>query len=225
MIEPRKNQSGKRMWPFSEISLPWATWWSDAANLVLLVCLLGGVLATFVIIRATNVKEHHWENDRRASQKEIARLQALTAWRNVLPEQHQKLVAELSKMVTPPQAGRTVIIAWIKNDPESLWYSSQIFKVFEDAGWPIIRYEARTYTWSIIWGLRIPDIEKTRDAAPLANNAISELRRILTDADIQFSSEAVPPPAEVNFATPPKMTVTVIPPILVMVGSRPLPSP
>jgi hypothetical protein len=66
-----KNQSGKRMWPFADVSLEWATWWGEAANITLIICLLGGVLATFAIVRTTNVKEHHWDALREKAKKEF----------------------------------------------------------------------------------------------------------------------------------------------------------
>jgi hypothetical protein len=78
-MEPRKNQSGKRMWPFSEISLPRAAWVYDAANLLLLCSLIAGVIATFVIVNTGNVKEHYWDIDRRASSERIAQLNNETA--------------------------------------------------------------------------------------------------------------------------------------------------
>ena len=61
------------MWPFSDISLEWATWWGELANIALLVCLIGGVLATFAIVRTTNVKEHHWDSLRSQAKTEFDR--------------------------------------------------------------------------------------------------------------------------------------------------------
>jgi hypothetical protein len=63
-----------QMWPFSEMSLSTATLVGTAANWILLACLLGGVLSTFVIVKATDVKEEHWDNARRQSQERIAEL-------------------------------------------------------------------------------------------------------------------------------------------------------
>ena len=48
------------MWPFEGLSLSAAGAWSDAASLVLVACFLVGAVATFVLIRTTNVREHYW---------------------------------------------------------------------------------------------------------------------------------------------------------------------
>ena len=69
-----KTQSGKRMWPFSEMSLDSASLWGDIANLTLLCSLVVGVISTFVIVRTENVKEHHWDIDRQHSSERIAEL-------------------------------------------------------------------------------------------------------------------------------------------------------
>jgi hypothetical protein len=74
-----KNQSGKRMWTFSEMSLARAAWLYDAANIALLCSLIAGGIATFVIVRTGNVKEHHWDIDRMASSERIAQLNNETA--------------------------------------------------------------------------------------------------------------------------------------------------
>jgi hypothetical protein len=55
----KANRSGRAMWPFEGLSLPAATAWADAASVLLLVCVLAGLAAVFVFIRATNVKEHY----------------------------------------------------------------------------------------------------------------------------------------------------------------------
>lgn len=59
------------MWPFADVSLETATLWGEAANITLLICLLGGVLATFVIVRTSNVKEHHWDSLRVAAKQDF----------------------------------------------------------------------------------------------------------------------------------------------------------
>jgi hypothetical protein len=67
------------MWPFEGMSLSSATRWGDAANLVLIVCLIGGVIATFVIVRTSNIKEHHWDVHRIKSLEIISQLNNETA--------------------------------------------------------------------------------------------------------------------------------------------------
>jgi hypothetical protein len=78
----RKILSGKRMWPFSDMSLSTATRWFDVANLVLLGSLLFGILATFAIVRLGNVKEHHWDVLRDQSRERVAGLEAEAAKAN-----------------------------------------------------------------------------------------------------------------------------------------------
>ena len=74
-MPPKKNQSGRGMWPFEELSLSGATLLGDLANLALLVCLVGGVIATFVIVRTTNVKEKYWDIAREQSHERIKGLE------------------------------------------------------------------------------------------------------------------------------------------------------
>jgi hypothetical protein len=63
------------MWPFSEMSLPVASLVGTIANWLLLASLVGGVLSTFVIVKATDVKEEHWADDRRKSNEKTADLE------------------------------------------------------------------------------------------------------------------------------------------------------
>ena len=70
------------MWPFADVSLETATLWGEAANIALLICLLGGVLATFVIVRTANVKEHHWDMLREQARIETGKTQGEAARAN-----------------------------------------------------------------------------------------------------------------------------------------------
>jgi hypothetical protein len=63
------------MWPFSEMSLEAASLWSDIANWSLIVCLIGGVLATLGIVQTTNVKERHWDSAREQSAERVKELE------------------------------------------------------------------------------------------------------------------------------------------------------
>src|SRR5436190_2055452 len=62
------------MWSFSDMSLPTATLVGSIANWTLLACLIGGVIATFFIVRAADIKEEHWAHDRSAANTRIAEL-------------------------------------------------------------------------------------------------------------------------------------------------------
>jgi hypothetical protein len=64
------------MGPFSEMMLEGASLWGDVANWTLLICLVGGVLATFGIVQTTNVKEHHWDVAREKSAERIKELES-----------------------------------------------------------------------------------------------------------------------------------------------------
>jgi len=58
------TQSANRMWPFSGMSLSTASLWFDVANYALVVSLVLGVIATFVIVRTVSIKESYWDVDR-----------------------------------------------------------------------------------------------------------------------------------------------------------------
>ena len=56
------------------MSLSAVTLIGSIANWALLACLLGGVLATFIIVQATDIKEEHWAEQRKHSNERIAEL-------------------------------------------------------------------------------------------------------------------------------------------------------
>lgn len=80
---------GRRMWPFSNMSLETATLWFDIANGVLLASLLFGVLSTFAIVRLGNVKEHHWDLAREQSRERVKGLELETAKANQKAEEER----------------------------------------------------------------------------------------------------------------------------------------
>ena len=49
-----------------------ANWWSDVANMVLVASLVVGVAATFVVVKAGNVKEAFWDKAREDAIKDIS---------------------------------------------------------------------------------------------------------------------------------------------------------
>jgi hypothetical protein len=63
------------MWPFSKLSLPWATFWYDIANIALLCSLIAGVISTFILVQAGHIKEHHWDIAREQSRERVATLE------------------------------------------------------------------------------------------------------------------------------------------------------
>jgi hypothetical protein len=171
-----KNQSGKRMWPFADVSLETATLWGEAANITLLVCLLGGVLATFVIVRTTNVKEHHWDAARDKSAREIAeltkqgdQLRKDTADANERAAEASQKAAEatleLTKLKTPrilSQEQREKMKACLSGGPTGRMFirpsmldsdgpafAKQLEEVFKEAGFDVAQWpEGPSLGWS-----------------------------------------------------------------------------
>jgi hypothetical protein len=65
------------MWWWS--SLQSAEHWADAANIALVLALLVGVVATYLIVSTTNVKEQYWAEARESSHLRITELESETA--------------------------------------------------------------------------------------------------------------------------------------------------
>jgi len=108
---PATNPLVKGMWPFQELSLSAATAWANAATVVLAACVLGSLLAAFVLVRANNVKQYRLEGGGPQSSERISTLetelgkaQAAIAEANQRAQQAQ---AELEKTkaarVTAPE--------------------------------------------------------------------------------------------------------------------------
>jgi hypothetical protein len=62
------------MWWWS--SLQSAERWADGANIALVLALLVGVIATYLIVKTTNVKERYWAESRETSQLRITQLES-----------------------------------------------------------------------------------------------------------------------------------------------------
>jgi hypothetical protein len=139
------------MWPFSEMPLSLAIWLYDLANFVLICSLVAGVIATFVIVKSGNVKEHHWDILRKEADERIAeanaraaeanriaegerlariKLEKEMAWRSLDSEQVAKLVSELNRF-----AGQPFEIITYPNDPEALSFSRELTDALAKAGW------------------------------------------------------------------------------------------
>ena len=73
---PTSNPPVRGMWPFQELSLSAATTWANAATVLFAACVLGGLVAAFVLIRASNVKEHRLEAAGAQSRERIGALEA-----------------------------------------------------------------------------------------------------------------------------------------------------
>jgi hypothetical protein len=138
------------MWPFSEMSLPVASLVGTIANWTLLVSLIGGVLSTFVIVKASDVKEDHWAEDRRISNERIAilnndaaRLQADNlALQTVLLPRHVGLIgiseeprAKIWFAGFERWAGTKALIQIAPGDPEAQNLANEIAIVLAKFGW------------------------------------------------------------------------------------------
>jgi hypothetical protein len=129
-------------------------WWSDVANNVLVASLIFGVVATFLIVKAGNVKEAHWDNDRRQSAERIAALSAQSdelrketaeanaraleaqlelerfkAPRNLNPEQQQRIIDKLAQFAGTP------FDLEVNPSPEPIEFLSQLAAILTSAGW------------------------------------------------------------------------------------------
>lgn len=150
-MPPQNSQPGRGMRLFSDMPLETANWLSDVANLVLLGSLIAGVLATFVVVQAGNVKEAHWDKAREEAVKAIAeanaraeeakavaegerlariKLEKEMAWRSLSGEQTASLVSAMHAF-----AGQLFTIATYPDDPEAVNFASDLVNTLVAAGW------------------------------------------------------------------------------------------
>jgi len=141
------------MWPFSDMSLSSATFWSDVANLALLSSLVVGVISTFFIVRLSHVKEHHWSELRRKSDEKIAeanargdeakneaikanverlKLEEKLSPRSLSPEQQETMRAALSRF----KGTKVDIIAYTEGStPDTFRLANALAVTFASASW------------------------------------------------------------------------------------------
>jgi hypothetical protein len=93
------------MWP----SLETASHIADVANVFFIASLVVGVVSTILIVWMANVKESHWDIDRRASAERIAELNNETAWL------HEKGRLTADAVVATAHAARDVAFAAQQN--------------------------------------------------------------------------------------------------------------
>ena len=167
------TQSANRMWPFSGMSLSTASLWFDVANYALVVSLVLGVIATFVIVRTVSIKESYWDVDRENAKERIATLAAETeASKAAIAEANARALeaqAQLAKFksprsMTPEQQSRISTklgifkgtrfdMAVLPGDPEAALFLGQISKTLQSSGWEWIEFAHPTgplqftYTW------------------------------------------------------------------------------
>lgn len=149
------------MWPFSEMGYSAAVWWSDVANVVLLISLVAGVISTFVIVQSGNVKEAQWSKDRTEAAERIA---SLTTRSNELRNETavaRKEAAEAQLALEKYKAPRKidgpaflaalqgkpkapVEIVFVRDDPECWQLAMQIRDWLKAADWEYMQPAAIT---------------------------------------------------------------------------------
>lgn len=119
------------MWP----SLATAERVFDWSNLVLIVSLSVGVVATLLVVWMGRVKEEYLARDLAASQERVAhaeletqRLRAAMAWRRVNSAQRAALVAALRG------SELTVWTSWVGRDPEATLFRNDVDAALREAG-------------------------------------------------------------------------------------------
>lgn len=118
-----------------------AVWWSNFANLLLIVSLAVGVLATIIIFRASNAKEQHLKLDIAVTADDAARAGLSTA----ITAAELRKIKEPRALSTPQQnriienlkpfSGTTFVVATYPGEPEPAAFSVAIAKTLEKAGW------------------------------------------------------------------------------------------
>jgi hypothetical protein len=106
MAPIKQQQPGKGMWPFQAMSLPTATAWADAASLALLACVLGAVVATFVLIQTAKVKEQRWSEAATQARQQVVTLQReLDGARAAATDANTRAAAAAKDELTRARAG------------------------------------------------------------------------------------------------------------------------
>ncbi|MGJ4915919.1 hypothetical protein ACQR10_13315 [Bradyrhizobium sp. HKCCYLRH2060] len=210
------------MWPFSEMSLSTASFIGTIANWGLLISLLGGVLSTFVIVKATDVKEEHWAEDRRRSDERIAEVESQSEQlrkdtalataraaeaelklaefrrgRTVGPSEADKIVAALE-----PFAGVKFDIGHAPTGREQWDFLWLLEPVFPKAGWVFVDWDGpqkfSKLNWTMTWhfygvaNVLNVSIELTPEHRSELLPAATALAKVLNDIGIVAQVEAAP---------------------------------
>jgi hypothetical protein len=118
------------------------------------------------------------EANKATEQERIARLemQAKFAWRTIPPD-----IAGKIRDALPPSPG-LVKLAYIANDPESLFLANQIAAILKAANWEFYP-EAETYYQRLFFDIIVPGPDSA---------AISGLRRAFNDSGVPVTTIDVP---------------------------------
>lgn len=135
-----------------------------------------------------------------AANLRAAEIEKLSAWRALSDTQRQRFVEALKAHPS------SVMIAWIANDPESLFFAQQLDVAFREAGWTVDG-EARTYSGVLWWEIDIPDTQTPE--------AVDVVRSAFAIAQVSFFKISLPQPSMSWGKTPPPQDSATI-----LVGSK-----
>lgn len=176
----RKNQSGIRMWSFSDMSLSAASKIGDIANIALLISLVAGVIATFVIVKTSDVKEHHWDALRDQARISIAdaNARALEAGQKAEEEKLErvKIEQEMLKQLRPRGFTKEQFDAFV---------STIKGKIKELTVYTLTDDEASRFGFTIMEALQKADV-KLYLAPPTVPTGLSMVRGIPTTGVILY---------------------------------------
>ncbi len=183
--------------------IPWfgSVWWRTNGGKASALLLIAGLAAEGItqvktnsisgqIIAFLNERAGRLEKEAADAKERAALIQRAAAWRRITSDQSDKLIQTLSKKKLK------VLIAWIGNDPESLFLADQFAGVFKEAEWGFTT-SARIYFRELFLGdIRIPSAG--------SQDAVQIVREALMNADIHFSTQDVPGADITSGATTPE---------------------
>jgi hypothetical protein len=146
------------MWllSFLDSSYERAIWWHDKADVVLVLALVIGVVATYVSIRTGNTKEEYLKGElaitnARAEEAIFAygKLKAQLTWRRLTPEQLKFIIDRASALKWP---NVILPIKVFPGDVESKFFAGEISKALTTAGIKT-RVDVLMYSGSIHTGI------------------------------------------------------------------------
>jgi hypothetical protein len=125
------SQGGTDMWPSEAV----ASRLYDMANIALIIVLIGGVVATSLVVWMGNVKEAYLKRHLADTQLETARLQQANIelqknvrGREITDQQHDQIIAATKGTKIPE------LVTYIARDPEAHWYGLSIVGLFQELG-------------------------------------------------------------------------------------------
>lgn len=207
--DTNKNRKAGRMWTPS-VSLELATRISDGANVVFLMSLIVGLFSTMLIIVMANVKESHWDRERRESNERVAELEKETAEAKRLTKEAEltlerfraprRLIGDQRRQITEAMRQfATTRFALSGRTNEQMGFALTIGDSLIDAGWIIkdwpgtatIRPAGRSFLIGTIptWGLAI-HVNDPKESA--AGQALVTALRLAGVVDVSIEDANVP---------------------------------